>query len=612
MDSKKDLKQLNVDELFNGTDQYIIPIYQRNYAWTDEERGQLLEDIRDIDGDYFLGNLVVHQREEHLFEVIDGQQRLTTLYIMMKAFQKDVNHSLKFEAREQTNKTLENLNDEIVDENFYSEEILAAYHFFKTGESNYRNILHKLTHVKLLRISVPVDTDLNHYFEIMNTRGRQLEPHEILKARLMDKIDDADDKNIFAKVWDACANMEKYIQLSFSPEERKKLFGEDYTSLIVAKAEYENINGTAVEKDAFDLIKEMLIEPKEKNRIQSTSPLSLLNAIKIYDDVTEERISVDEETSRFESIIDFTHFLLQALKVYKNNKIENERNLDDKKLLDLFNDIDGKEFCYALLKTRFLFDQYIIKREYIREHIKDGRWSLKTLVNKSVNRKQDIRYLNSFNENFKNAESADEESDGFKKILQIQSMLRITYSTPKSMHWLTEALIYLYHTNKIEAASFFNILNDYAKEKVKESRFETENGFTINRIVFTYLDYLLWQNGYPEDQSIIKKMDGFIFTFRNSIEHFYPQHPNESEGNKPIVDQSLHSFGNLCLISSHGNSRLSNNMPKAKLQNNVTMRSSLKLQIMVAITQEKNDWNERLIETHRDDMIKVLKENEKN
>lgn len=92
--SKKELKPelLTVGKLF--TDNYLIPIYQRNYAWRAEQIEQLISDIQDsvVGGrdNYFLGNLVVIKRgREDEFEVIDGQQRLTTLYLLLTFTEQD-------------------------------------------------------------------------------------------------------------------------------------------------------------------------------------------------------------------------------------------------------------------------------------------------------------------------------------------------------------------------------------------------------------------------------------------------------------------------------------------------------------------------------------------
>lgn len=70
---------------------YIVPDYQREYVWTDKEVLQLLEDINEqIDADsireYFIGTILVSPTEQkNHFEVIDGQQRLTTFFLMLCA-----------------------------------------------------------------------------------------------------------------------------------------------------------------------------------------------------------------------------------------------------------------------------------------------------------------------------------------------------------------------------------------------------------------------------------------------------------------------------------------------------------------------------------------------
>ena len=69
---------------------YIIPDYQREYVWTDKEIHQLLDDINNNINDpimeYFIGTILVSPTEDKKhFEVIDGQQRLTTLFLILCA-----------------------------------------------------------------------------------------------------------------------------------------------------------------------------------------------------------------------------------------------------------------------------------------------------------------------------------------------------------------------------------------------------------------------------------------------------------------------------------------------------------------------------------------------
>ena len=90
------------------------------------------------------------------------------------------------------------------------------------------HIILKLKNTCLFRIEVPEHTDLNRYFEVMNTRGEQLEQHEILKANLMSYLSNKNERTLFAKIWDACSNMDGYVQMHFDTNIRTLIFGKDY------------------------------------------------------------------------------------------------------------------------------------------------------------------------------------------------------------------------------------------------------------------------------------------------------------------------------------------------------------------------------------------------
>ncbi len=82
-------KNQNITELFSCPEIYKIPDYQRQYSWTDEQLDQLWEDLLDAyenrsENDcYFLGSIVVVDNKQGCHELIDGQQRITTLMILM-------------------------------------------------------------------------------------------------------------------------------------------------------------------------------------------------------------------------------------------------------------------------------------------------------------------------------------------------------------------------------------------------------------------------------------------------------------------------------------------------------------------------------------------------
>ena len=180
--------------LFDKGADYVIPLYQRAYAWEDEEIVQLIDDINDSTGDYYIGSLVVAKvkgREER-YEVVDGQQRLTTLYLLLHYL---VSHdgsvgddweTLSFDCRPNSNYTLEHVQDLLSDakllvgdEDRLEQSILnglkAIDQKFMLGVIDVEAFVARLKSVILYRIEVPEHTDLNRYFEIMNTRGEQLE-----------------------------------------------------------------------------------------------------------------------------------------------------------------------------------------------------------------------------------------------------------------------------------------------------------------------------------------------------------------------------------------------------------------------------------------------------
>ena len=81
-------EQKNISKIFDDKTKYLIPAYQRPYSWTKNECKELFEDLETAysenkkDG-YFLGSLILSTVDENEYEVIDGQQRLTTLIMFL-------------------------------------------------------------------------------------------------------------------------------------------------------------------------------------------------------------------------------------------------------------------------------------------------------------------------------------------------------------------------------------------------------------------------------------------------------------------------------------------------------------------------------------------------
>lgn len=122
--------------------------------------------------------------------------------------------------------------------------------------------------------------------------------------------------------------------------------------------------------------------------------------------------------------------------------------------------------------------------------------------------------------------------------------------------------------------------------------------------IFNYLDYLLWKRNKDQHKNT------FRFSSNNSIEHFSPQRSKLSQN---LDEKDLHSFGNLCLISSSENSSLSNDTPEQKVKilrdrihNKQISQPSLKLQLMMDMATNGNNWDVAAIRKHGEEMENIL------
>ena len=584
------LKMIPVSKIFSDV-HYEVPIYQRNYAWDSDQIEQLIEDIRSTKNDYFLGNLIVNQKENNVYEVIDGQQRLTTLFLLERylgiAF---ANDALRFEARDKANRTLATLpnTNQLTDE-LQSSEIKEGYkiiddYFEKTGlKAEKEKIIKRLEKVNLIRVQVPAKIDLNHYFEIMNTRGEQLELHEIAKANILAKISSPEAKKIASDIWEYCSNMDSYIQMNYPKDKRDQIFSKDWSSLSEQIVDFDSLIGCyqneTVNEEIFTL--EEILSGKGLPKNQSVS-------------------NDNTENERFESIISFPNFLLQVNEAISKSNADDDSSLDDKNFLtNLLNnwadELSAKHFLFMMLKARVLFDKFVLKREYARDYKEIGKWSLQKLEKYRDANGDKPKYIGTF---------GGDEDNRNRQIRTLQSALRITYTSPKTMHWISLVLSSYFND---ENADVLEILENYAQSKVDATGYKDASGFGFERIVFTYLDYLIYRDGYSYNgQEIIRPLSSdWQFQFRSSIEHFYPQHPTELS---PWADADLNCFGNLALITVSGNSTFNNATPVGKASTNPgIIAQSLKLKIMAEMMRQNNNiWDQKLAHIHQDEMFNIL------
>ncbi len=308
-------REFNIDTIFKD-DNYLIPLYQRNYAWEETQVTQLIQDVWDYacfesNSNYYIGTLVVHSREINKmihYETIDGQQRLTTINILLSVLKNEFNVSLnpgyesqlKFHSRPLSSETLKSLSDNPLTNSHRNSKMQQAYldmkkklkELFKTKKISKDDFVeYLLNKVIILRVEVPFDTDLNHYFEIMNNRGEQLEKHEILKAELLIHLkDEPEESNSFSMIWDACSNMEKYIQYGFRKDYRDAIFNEKNWDDLVIEDE-----GKLVAKDFWS---GTALKLSDISHVASTLPFN-------EEDYDETQLDVNVARPHIEELLNY-------------------------------------------------------------------------------------------------------------------------------------------------------------------------------------------------------------------------------------------------------------------------------------------------------------------
>ena len=611
---------LSVNRLLNE-DTYAIPLYQRNFAWTYDEIEQLLNDVADAfqekRDNYYIGTLVVNE-ENDLFKIIDGQQRTTALNLIALALKHEFGFdrlkavNLTFPARKKSNDNIQKLfiNEKISEDD--ENELTRGYRHAKDalkkvlGERQLEPqpfVDYLFNKVIIFRSILPKNLDLNLYFERFNSRGEQLEAHEILKAQMMAKFGiDQEMAQKFARIWDACAEFDKPVASQFKMrrkradnfQERERIFGWHFSNY-----SFHNIY------DDIDFYQ------NERRK------LSDILGIKVNEKITES----EKDFGDYTQVIDFPTFLLHVLAIWEG-KDTSEVQLDDKKLLTLF-DIKNKnetwviEFSEFLLRMKHIFDNFIVRNSNMDSSSRNkDEWFLQkgTYYEYQPNGKAKEHYI--VEERFTKNTFSDSEMN--KNIILLQSMFAVTFTANRDSRWLYESLRFLFnHIEELDQPEFGSYFKDFLEimaVRYAEGRLFTEEDMLkkygdIPVYAFNFVDYILWKNREELGRKYKGvKFDHFKFAYRRSIEHWFPQHPNSDEKIEKMDDQFLHSFGNLCIITDSQNSKFGNLVPSAKYKQweGIFDRQSLKLQIMANIT-EKTKWESYQIKGLEKEILPMVK-----
>ena len=394
--SKLNIDQKNIGMLFSDKkSDFLIPDYQRPYAWEKEECQTLWNDIFEFafpdddstkfnsDDEYYLGPIVTFKNEKGKLEIIDGQQRLTTLMLLLRAFydkfesMKDIQSiktrefierciwktdefgtpdkdKLKIDSEVATDNDkdefLQILKTGIVEKNQNS-QYAQNYEFFQEKISDFIN--HYATYLPNLPIRIlnncillPIEADNQNtalrIFSTLNDRGMPLSDADIFKAQFYKYYSKKNKKDEFIKKWKELEDICNKIFKPISGTPMDELFTR---YMYYERAKQGNKSSTTealrkfYEKNSYSLL----------NNDQTLN--NLIDLANFWNDISnQDKDKFSEKVLRRLFVLNYAPNGMWAyfLSVYfMQNKDENNE-LEDSKLYEFLNKITAFIWAYAI------------------------------------------------------------------------------------------------------------------------------------------------------------------------------------------------------------------------------------------------------------------------
>jgi len=635
----------SIKDIMESQDIFNIPRYQRLYVWEKTQIETLMTDIHTAwlrkKSLFYLGGVIIVKTrfDQNTYDLIDGQQRFTTLWLIslilgldLYEFTKVKKHSrLSFAIREEVTRyfdqTLANreFNDKVDEraEGGSLVKIFKAKTLIRTFlDAHFKQDTGKLQsfsrfiadNVKLLVTEVPDTPHLNKLFEVINNRGIQLQHHEILKAKILEKIIKNKAERInYGKIWNACSDMYEYIERTLRDE----------TRISVADC-YELNNGVF----NFPYLLELMADQDT-----NVKPINLDYAMGHYKpqvkipkraiDNEEHKDSGEDQFEPIRSILSFPQLLQHTLRIFHHERGEPDiARINEKELLDSFEPMlknldekGAKAFIELLFRVRVVFDNNVIK--WITVAHNDERHLIKRLNKKNRSKGSRTYFL------------LREKNKANESFALLQSMLY--HSQQITTHYWLTPLLYkmLYSRDEQENLKYLRKMDNllfctdnkdelalrtwkYLKKEMVTAKptfdlalLSEPEGTGFPHYWFYKLEFVLWFTQRPH----YPKWNNFHLTTKNSIEHVSPQAGRDEDGQK-VTKKTMNKFGNLALVTRSLNSELGNKEFNVKRdhflnnRDNIGKIESLKLDLIF----QSKFWNDRLCQAHETEMIKVLQD----
>lgn len=608
--------------------EYSIPLYQRLFEWGSENVAQLLDDLQSafkkyihasssiISGidptewDYYIGMLtstVADKSGEKLY-LVDGQQRFTVLTLIgcvMQSYARESWRKFLLYREKPRLSFISRKSDELyliklINQEFDYEGELVNYNMreaiktvrdymdkYKGDKEAFAKYIYN--HLSFFISELPEKygvQDLNKYFERMNSSGKNLEHHEILKVKILSKLDG--NVSLYMQLWNKIADVDTILL-------RKKDYQKE------SEAEYNYRKNKVLMSSLADI--EACPELINNLKDEANKDARPIKSIGIREKKPQDLNNNHFNDSR--SILRFPQLLLQTLFLYLKNKKGDEFS---PRLDDFFN----QNKLLETFQKHLPFEGVGVNKECLKEffeHLLHCRVAM------------DVCFVRSLEYGYSLDMNLPEDNKELKELMMFESFLYVSSTNLTYYRWFGCLMTYVLNNQRIpKAKELFLELKKQTDSLNKLPEYSKLNFGEEIRYWFWRLDFYIWQHRYElfeteEDAAYLDIVENYVFIRNRSIEHIAPQHPktesklqwSESEDDNKL----LNSFGNLVMISQGLNSALSNESYEVKTAHvqsyyNGAKSGSIESLKLLLVHQNYSKWDREAIKEHGENMYKLL------
>lgn len=537
-----DARKANIYKFLSGDKQYIIPVYQRIYSWEIEECKRLWFDIVDMQkknkNGHFVGSIVSITENDSpsdmsKFTIIDGQQRITTLMLLLLALRdyafihreeksinwKKINNSFLKNPDEDDDSQYKLLLTETdkdilisliekrpIDENLNS-RLISNYNYFfsniKNMDLSLQDIYEAIGKLQIVNINLDRTSDEPQViFESLNSTGKELSESDLIRNFVLMGLDNKQQKDIYKNIWRPMEQLFRYEKQTLLMDR----FFRDYLTMKLARIpkldkiyeEFKMYTNNCEFSTLEDLCKDLYIYARyytnmifeqgtNKNLINLYKEIKYLKMevafpflLKIHYDFERNLINEDELVSIIKLCISY---------VFRRNICDILTNSLNKTFATLKNEINVDDYINSIKAFFILKDDYKIFPN-------DEKFSSALKV-KDIYHMRIRNYILSSLENFNNKAPINIENYTIEHIMPQTKNLSNVWKKELGKNYETVQKKYLHTIGNLTLTAY----NSEMSNKSFSEKMEMNGGFKESALRLN--SYVVKQNEWNE--KIIKE-----------------------------------------------------------------------------------------------------------